>query len=376
MSTSIEDELALELKLKASGIEVFRDERNLFSDLPDGSQLPAYPSTAQMIKKLSAFYPKLWAQLHPRTYTGGNGHCPATIPAVSLMYYWDGMCLFLERFKGDVDKANAGLVEELKKETDDARHLARCLAFNRLAAALIKNRVPTFHVGADLLRAATLTDVPPDFTWQDAKLPFDAGLFLLPSGVFSVAGASLSWLSWLRVRAGVPIQAQGNWGCDFTPNADAMYVYAGTLDSVFRKAHAFKLEGDSLTPELRKRSTPLTPEQQNVVASYKAAGLAVATVVFNLLSAMNLRPELVERTGRRVRTIKNGPAKEEWTPNWVGRTYRFPKADGGGTHASPRLHWRRGHYRRQAHGTGRKQHKIMWIEPHMVGATDQAGGAA
>jgi hypothetical protein len=63
MSTSIEDELALELKLKASGIEVFRDERNLFSDLPDGSQLPAYPSTAQMIKKLSAFYPKLWAQL-------------------------------------------------------------------------------------------------------------------------------------------------------------------------------------------------------------------------------------------------------------------------------------------------------------------------
>ena len=35
---------------------------------------------------------------------------------------------------------------------------------------------------------------------------------------------------------------------------------------------------------------------------------------------------------------------------------------------SPRPHWRRGHWRNQAHGLGRRDHKLIWIAPTMVRA--------
>jgi len=47
---------------------------------------------------------------------------------------------------------------------------------------------------------------------------------------------------------------------------------------------------------------------------------------------------------------------------------------GNGTHASPRLHWRRGHVRRQPYGTGRGQRKLIWIEPVLVGAGVSGNG--
>lgn len=38
-----------------------------------------------------------------------------------------------------------------------------------------------------------------------------------------------------------------------------------------------------------------------------------------------------------------------------------------GTHASPRLHWRRGHIRRQKYGRGRCAEKLIWVAPVLVG---------
>lgn len=90
--------------------------------------------------------------------------------------------------------------------------------------------------------------------------------------------------------------------------------------------------------------------------------------VFNTIYAMAARPEYVEggeRVGRR-----KGAESEIWTPNIVGRKYAvkshtFSKDRIG----SVRLHWRRGHFRQQAFGIGRLQHKTIWIEPMMVGGS-------
>lgn len=41
-----------------------------------------------------------------------------------------------------------------------------------------------------------------------------------------------------------------------------------------------------------------------------------------------------------------------------------------GTHASPRLHWRRGHFRNQAYGVKHSERKVIWIEPTLIGADE------
>ena len=83
----------------------------------------------------------------------------------------------------------------------------------------------------------------------------------------------------------------------------------------------------------------------------------------------------VEETVRLV-TRKAGDKKPElWSPRWIGKGYARKQIIGGvpaGTHASPRMHWRRGHWRTQAVGEGRKDRRRVWIEPILVNATRES----
>lgn len=53
-------------------------------------------------------------------------------------------------------------------------------------------------------------------------------------------------------------------------------------------------------------------------------------------------------------------------PRWLGKEYVRPKASYSSGKGSPRSHWRRGHWRQQAIGAGRKQRKVIWIEPTFI----------
>src|SRR5437899_7574028 len=65
---------------------------------------------------------------------------------------------------------------------------------------------------------------------------------------------------------------------------------------------------------------------------------------------------------------KKGKIREAlWTPNFIGKCYRPKGMLQGGHHASPSLHWRRGHKRNQRYGEGNKLVKKIWIEPMLIG---------
>lgn len=55
-----------------------------------------------------------------------------------------------------------------------------------------------------------------------------------------------------------------------------------------------------------------------------------------------------------------------YAPTYVGAS-KPSEAAGKGTHASPCAHWRRGHWRRQRTGLGRKHVTMVWIRPVLVG---------
>lgn len=87
---------------------------------------------------------------------------------------------------------------------------------------------------------------------------------------------------------------------------------------------------------------------------------------FHGLAVMNTKYFVRERatlSGQAERrAIANNPATHYWTVKIKARYAEALKL--GGSHASPRLHWRRGHVRR--YGTGTQ----AWVRPHLVGSVE------
>ena len=65
--------------------------------------------------------------------------------------------------------------------------------------------------------------------------------------------------------------------------------------------------------------------------------------------------------------------KRRHQSRWQGHVIDFPRLESiaqGGTHASPRAHFRRGHMRRQPCGSGAVNRRPVWIRPTWVNARD------
>ena len=58
-------------------------------------------------------------------------------------------------------------------------------------------------------------------------------------------------------------------------------------------------------------------------------------------------------------------------PIWIGKDYKpqgVKRPRPYGSHAAPRLHWRRGHWKRVVCGEGRSDRRWAWIEPTLINA--------
>jgi len=125
----------------------------------------------------------------------------------------------------------------------------------------------------------------------------------------------------------------------------------------------------------------LIQRQQEDHAAYKQA----AQLVLNALAYLKFQPsdnelrwpeDAPERMVSQATSAKGAKELERaksklWSLGHVpifhigaefGRVYRAP-------HAGPRAHWRRGHWRRQAHGPQLSLRKLIFIYPVLVGAT-------
>jgi hypothetical protein len=98
----------------------------------------------------------------------------------------------------------------------------------------------------------------------------------------------------------------------------------------------------------------------------------LTTLVLKLLLFMLARPNDVQHgsIARVVKQRRTGSPIEFWHPNVMGRNYVTAREMSAGTHASPRLHWRRGHFRNQRHGPGFSLVKTIWIEPVLVAPSE------
>ena len=259
---------------------------------------------------------------------------------------------------------------------------------------MAKRGMPMFFLAPDLMEAVLRTDFTEPIDWTTLPLPYEQGIFVLPKGAFShPKDGDVSMLMWLR------LEPDTNYPMPFLPGMPITTVQNASLgllalcpenalwyDSVLnarnrpsiRLRNIFYREPGDPIPSFEKHSfmdEDLAPEDEEFVEK-------MGTIMFGTWLVMNARPELVERGKLLRRVVKSDKVREFWSPNIVGPRYKlkrevprivdgkFQTAPRGatGTHASPRMHWRRGHTRQQPYGPERKERKGIWIEPMLVNA--------
>lgn len=121
----------------------------------------------------------------------------------------------------------------------------------------------------------------------------------------------------------------------------------------------------------------LSADDKEVATASEAEQKFTRTVdklLLQTLLYLQLKPDAVSSTPPSSHQSGNGfrakaDPRQPLEPIWIGRDYKpqgikHPQ----GSHASPRLHWRRGHWKRVPVGEGRVGRKWAWIEPTLVNA--------
>lgn len=347
-----------------------------------------HPAIETFLTRLPVLHPQTYKAVYPRRITPPGGYLNPKYFSVSL---W------------------SALEVGFKSEMSMLPHITGLMN----ALTMLEHRVPTYFVRSEFAQAVTQTEPPADFKFGEIKWPMPAMLLVLPTD-FSMRyfGFMVPFISVSRGMVGnypemfknlpkcempihavhpvenrmerfnivYPVYSENNTPVDYTgsypmtlnvsqmdqvPYEDATYMEETSLRQEFGK-----YDLDRTQPDL-----PAEGEQERIF------NLKVQSFVVKLMLALTAQPNFITvGTQSRKKKVKHGRVRDEiWHPNLIGWEYkakRVPTEGGeGGTHASPRMHWRRGHMRNQPYGpkpwTETTSKRLMWIEPVLIGATEE-----
>lgn len=266
---------------------------------------------------------------------------------------------------------------------------------------LIDLDTPTYFVREDFCRAVAATELPEETTLEDVKWPMDAMLFVLPpafmreytggidvdfTAATKLPGHDLEFAKFRFVNGSNEPAKLGNdrprsifYYTPWTSNAVTPQDYAAVypLNQKIKDVINCQVFTD-YTHEAEERLKTAYPDR-TIEGLDREADLELQrkmnSLTIKLLLAVSTRPELIEM-GKVVRPKKvtSGGVKDEiWSANVIGRNYRIIRehSEQTKTGISPRMHWRRGHFRQQKFGLGHSMSKLIWIEPVLVNALDK-----
>lgn len=230
---------------------------------------------------------------------------------------------------------------------------------------LMEFSTPTYFVSSALLTALMNTDLP-KMRLCDLKWPMEAMLFVLPRETLKTP------TGWCTMSA----VARSHKGQISPTMRDEEPVMPGS-----NALTSFSL-GTSLDGVIYSWCHPLNEDPIDVGASdphecdiqdaAEAEFISTHTkIIVQLLLALSMRKDLVT-SGEMIKAAraatKHKKAKSPlWSPNVMGRNYRAKtESEGRGTHQSPEMHWRKGHWRMYEKGEHWKVDKTIWIEPILV----------
>jgi hypothetical protein len=260
---------------------------------------------------------------------------------------------------------------------DNAPIVSRVLA--PMFSYLVEKRMPMLFVAPALLDSVKKTDFRDEFNWVDLPLPYSAGIFVLPPGsLVHPRTGDCAAILWARTTAGTyPSMLRGSrrlvvgsntftlMGLSVSDGSWYESTVSAEVRPTLRLNNLFMRNAREEYPgHLRNEfyDEPLDAEEDGPFIEQ------MGVIAFGLLMALNARPNLsgTARLDHVVTDKKEKSRKEFWYPNIIGEHYQPKRESQGGTHASPRMHWRRGHFANQPCGLRQAERKVIWREPALV----------
>lgn len=224
-----------------------------------------------------------------------------------------------------------------------------------ISYAVINARFPIYYVADDFIRAVANTELPKDLRIEELKWPVEALVFGFP-------------VKFMQEYIGVDVcyvyacqQPRGPMSTPFLPEAPEIVVPTSKVSWMwlwYKRGYAENILASFQSATLADAIvtdygySDWTGDAQTKVDEKKAVADKVSLLILKLLCVLNWRDGLISpSTITRPPTEKRGEKRPAlWSPNIIGAHYRSGVAAGTGTHASPRLHRRRGHWTYQAIG--------------------------
>lgn len=319
--------------------------------------IPIADVVAKCQAACEAKYPKLWKSVYPRRIVPPHGYCN---PKWYASTQYGASMLWLE------------------PEMSMLPHTTVTL----LTTKLQQYFMPYYFVAPEFAESVMQTEPPEGFRFSDIKWPLDAMIFVLPNSfVKRHFKYYFPFVSTCRAKEGrypldidipqseipwkflTPLINQGekilfhfplfnSHGApvDYTGLYPANMLVSEVATAPYSDATRYE---EVMSPEIDwtlTRARDLPPEEEREISN------KIITFTINLLLALTAAPEHI-KTGscERPEQFKRGRLVREalWGPNVIGGDYRIKRsssAAGDGTHASPRMHWRRGHMTHLAFG--------------------------
>ncbi len=279
-------------------------------------------------------------------------------------------------------EAKRMLFEPRRVATPDGYHSTKCVAGGlyalltqaRLAAEegdvlptevtgstfcyrVLEHDVPIYFVDDEFARAVAATQLPDDFTFGDLNWP-QLGMVIgwPPRFMREYTGREFCYVYSANCPAGSYLPK----GLERAPVIEVpegrsklgwfYYASENGRPECFVSAYSTK---DKMAEGIAGYTyTDFMGEEAAKVQADKELTERVSAIMLKLLVILNMRPSLITHGAKeRPRKVKHGRdwKRELWSANFIGRGYRLAR-ERQGTHASPRIHIRRGHVTWQVTG--------------------------
>lgn len=245
-----------------------------------------------------------------------------------------------------------------------------------LSNYIAEQAIPYYWLNSDLAKDFTLTSIPPSIP-NKITLP-DLGLIVLPENEIITDTGSVMYIAYKLVKPSENVEIKVATGKTFdrtqtlkvnldrSGENEFTLIWSACENTGYFTAGILELESSDNEFKLVANDIDIILNPKSELDRQKNCLLSI--LINCLIYANPLNTDIAKK--KRGLGFSKSAKNLTYTPLWIGKGYKRASTskDNKSSHASPRMHWRRGHYRRIACGKGRKQKVWHWIKPTLVGS--------
>ncbi|MCT7984916.1 hypothetical protein NG796_16720 [Laspinema sp. A4] len=304
-----------------------------------------------------------WFQKLDRRYRKVDGYEPFSTAAKNLAY---NLVAAESGFVG-------GLLEPQRMLDDFAWSAVISSAWT-----LAYNPFPVWWLHRNLFEAFEASDLPKAIADLQVSAPF--GMIMLPRDrILNPDGEPCDWIFFQHLSQGSvpPTLRFGRHTIQFQPVECEKLRWVTVLRNGTSYASLVEINGDELVRGNFSMGTQCLTDSNQDLTLEQQFQLTLEKIVLQTLLYLQIRPDDLLAPTNAVRISNKGQGfagkksdKDRLNPLILGQQFQ-PQTErisrsAHSTHATPRTHWRRGHWRRVAVGEGRQERKWRWIQPVLV----------